>query len=240
MKNFFKRPTKKKESNMLIEYTRWLFKVILSTIIFLGICFALFAWYMDQKDEYFQDMLFLKCKSIEDNRRQLILESTHSSVKEYKDIVNNDQEAYAMSKKPYFYKIVGKTIDGKIKPSYIEYLHKEKINEEKRSFYADSYFHNYSDIEKFAKRYELESNDDLYFMNPYNSSQLLDIKLNTKADGELYWLQTLNRKTLEINTYNLGRSDIVGTKLECSEISSFRYKYHERKMLKDYFKDIKI
>ena len=54
MKNFLKKPSKTKDSNVLIDYTKWLFKIVIMLILLLGIGFILIIFGDKALDKYEQ------------------------------------------------------------------------------------------------------------------------------------------------------------------------------------------
>lgn len=245
MKNFFKKPANNKESNILIEYTKWLIKII--SLIFLLCLFGLgiLIWLEDKTENINNaELLYLQCTFKEDNSKDLLLSTKSKQYEKQRKKAEEGSKSDKTNKKLYK-KIIGtKFANGTVEPRYTVDLNKNDISEETRDFVANLWFQNYSDIAKIADRYKIANDKDLYFLHdshPY----LLEDKKNVVPQSDLpnelvSPIRTLNRKTLVMKTYAFGQTDKLLNEIHCKEISKLWFKYQERKLLKEYFKDIKI
>ena len=71
MKNFFKRPTKTKQSNILIDYTKWLFKIGLLAAVVIVILIILLVQYENRKNVLFT----LNCEIVSFDEEKIVNKS---------------------------------------------------------------------------------------------------------------------------------------------------------------------
>lgn len=71
MKNFFKRPTKTKQSNMLVDYTKWLFKIGLLAAVVIAILIFLIVKYENRRNVLFS----LNCEIVSFDEEKVVNKS---------------------------------------------------------------------------------------------------------------------------------------------------------------------
>lgn len=138
MKNFFKRPTKTNKSNILIDYTKWLFKMIFIGAVLISVLLYLFIKY-EKSSEKSRNILFtLNCEAIS------VFEA-HKE--EYGDIIGNEYKSQGVGFESGKLWYIEELLEGNFnnesysfKPSYIDIGEPEWFEPEDGLYKGDYYF----------------------------------------------------------------------------------------------------
>ena len=210
MKNFFKRPTKTKQSNMLIDYTKWLIKMMLFGAMIIGLLIYLLIEYQDSSQESSRNVLFtLNCEIISYDKEK---------------IVNKSGKELAGSK----HMIQGVGFEsGNL--WYVERLHESLYNNESNNFKPE--FMEIGEPKWFEPEKGLYKGD-YYFSGVLGGNHWFIIN-RTNLEASVYFVKTKDK-------YNTPLTYKPLVNLQCSQVSENDYKKASEDLKKSIQKERKI
>jgi hypothetical protein len=140
MKNFFKRPTKTKQSNMLIDYTKWLFKMILTGAIVIGVLIYLLVKYEDGNENSKNILFTLNCEILSFDEEKIVNKSGEELIGR-KHMIQGI--GFDSGKLWYIEALIESTYDNEsdsFKPEYMDVGEPEWFKPENGLYKGDYYF----------------------------------------------------------------------------------------------------